>query len=312
MRIFIFLILISWCNFHAQITSISELENPILSQTLKLQPGLNIPKSKTTLYYKKDMTVTGKENAYFTLTKEFHSHNYVMKGVGTYDDGYVVQADQQSAKNYLLKAYYPNGIEAFNIMMFYTPSVPDAYMLDGEAVWFREDGTLLAKGFFKSGRLNGEYIEYNPYGDEVRKAIFNQGKILDTGQFEKHTDNHIIVGDWSQVFNTDNPLEIVEELHNKYLADGTVHIYKCYYSLSEGEVIPDTEFCDDPLIKFYKYKPSGEGRGIVEFFENGELVEKESIKFINKKEYTSKTVYLKDNPAGIGTTFNFKKKSKFW
>ncbi|MGI9526439.1 MAG: hypothetical protein ACR2MS_04930 [Weeksellaceae bacterium] len=309
-NIFLFFVLCCQVGMtQTHVNSLSELDNPLLQTSLKLSPGLEMEDAQSHLYYDKNMNMTSKTNAYYTLEKKFHSHNHVIKGVGTYDDGYVYQADQQKLKNYSLTTYYPNGNEAFVFIALHTEAVPKAYYLNGDAIWYRQDGTLMAKGKFDSGTLKGDYIEYDEFGEETKKAVFNDNKIVDLNQFTSK-ENQRMVGDWVQ----DSGEWFLDskqgkELHNEYLADGTLKVYECAYTQYEGETVPSIRHCDEnPSLLNYKYVPKSNTQGIVEIYHNGELIEREAITFVGKNQIKSRTVYSKNNPSTVGTNFEFEKR----
>lgn len=282
--------------------------NPYLKTVLdfKGNGGMQLSDKQEVFYFDKNNSLTKSTQYVWKIEKKYHSGNYVMKGVGTYDDGYVIQADQQKLHNYSLIGYYKNGQQAFHIMTLHAENIPNAYVFHGPVIWYNQNGDLVAKGEFKNGYLQGNYFEYDSNGDVVNTFMFNKDKIVNLNEFKSNAKSARIVGDWMNRETSPSAVGVrVKELHNKYLDNGELHVYYCHYNYEDWNPVPPEKFCDKPNIVHYKYIPTDEQSGTVELYNSGELFEKERIIFEGGKSYKTTTIYSRDNPSAIGQKMNF-------
>ncbi len=279
-----------------------QIQNPIINETAA-KPGINIS-NKTGIYIDKNWEEVPLAKAKYKVTPTFVDKNFIIKGVGTYD-GLVLQAEEAGMDIYKIDFKYATSNQlAFSVHALYTNSMPNAYYFNGPAVWYRPDGSLMAKGNMKSGKLHGEYTEYDKNGNITQTVEFSNGSIFNKADF-KNANNTRIIGKWHQTEVTENSgFTDYYVLYNAYDENGILTASDEQYTMRNGE--KSFFKIENPSTSYYKYVPINDNEGMVEIYVEGKLYEKERIQWINKNEYKSATVYS-DNLNSVGNTFHFKR-----
>jgi len=250
--------------------------------------------SQDKVYFDADWKETSKENAQYYRTVE------------------------ASGGQFLVKDFFMDGRLQFKSL---SKSNKEPLSLEGEAIWYNEDGSLAKKGFYKDdkphgdvtthysngelkseekyvlGELNGVYTEYFPNGEISNQANFVAHKIH--GLHTKYSSPNQLEFKLNYKKGVmDGPYEIYTssgDLFHQGSAKDGVQDGKCTNYYFEGQLRKTYTIKDKKLHgKYIEYTSKGDVSTTGEF-EDGKVVsfESKSLRTTNNSKFSS-SMYLKN------------------
>lgn len=272
---------------------------PIFGQNKMLEKakrtsGASASPEADRIYVNDDWQPVSKAQASYYLVKQFVENVMLISSVPTYDQGLAMKAEETGLVRYLYNYHYLNNQIAFSVQVIAMKSDPDQFNYDGSAVWYNEDGSLLAKGAFDKGKLNGDYTEYDKNG-----AITVQKKYMAGKEFDATRSVHQpLLGKWAIITKGNNKSE--KHLYNTFNEDGTLIIETV--NLSTAFNPPMKLSSPTPQTFLWKYLDDG----ILEvYYPDGRLLGKEKTQ-INDDQFIA-TITQHVSPELVGKKYVFKK-----
>lgn len=272
-------------------------QNRMLDKARKTS-GANVTAEADRIYVNDNWDPVAKGQASYYLVKQFVENVMLVSSVPTYDQGLAMKAEETGLVRYLYNYHYLNNQLAFSVQVIAMKSDPDQYHYDGSAVWYNEDGSLLAKGGFDSGKLNGDYTEYDKNGNITVQKKYMAGEEFDgeAGVYEP------LLGKWVIVTKRSSSSE--KRLYNTFSADGTLLIETI--NLSTAFDKPMKLSSPKPQSFLWKYIPSGSGPGTLEvYYPDGKLLGKETAEVSNGKFIATITQHI--SPDMVGKKYEFER-----
>lgn len=100
----------------------------------------------------------------------------------------VISVPSESNPDKIFRDFYNSGkIKGEGHYVYIDPANANNSILDGECVFYREDGTIDKKFTIKDGNLHGKYIEFISNGNEFIQIEYNNGKYAHDWYYKANT-----------------------------------------------------------------------------------------------------------------------------
>ena len=270
-------------------------QNPMLKNVKKSGGDNAAPR----IYLNDDWKPAPKANATYYLIKKYVEPVMILKSVPTYENGIQMKADETPLDKYSYEYFYLNDQLAFQVDVVALRANPDDFQYDGNGVWYHKDGTLMAKGEFDGGQLNGRYIEYDKNGNEKSVKMYRNGEEVDATALKKVYNP--LVGNWVQI--TKDKSGISTHLRNDFKNNGSIYIYSIKYTTMFDKPVELRR--SNPDEYYWKYVPKSETTGeLIIYYVNGDLLGKEQVIWKGKSKFVS-TITQHKSTSLVGKTYTF-------
>lgn len=260
------------------------------TDTQKSLEGLNNTNNNSKIYVDKNFKKTSKDNAAYYMILESKGNQHTYQATATYNDGMVGTVAKTPVLLWLYKYYYLSGELAVSIEGASLESSPKEIVYDGAANWYYKSGRQKAKAYFKLGKLDGDYIEYDEKGNIIATKSYADGEEYKKDRFASNVYRPL-VGIWKM--EKENNGVTKKMVVNNFLEDGTMVYFTEDYSLdfnsNEWKFSPN-EYREKNSFS-WKYTPEENNKGIIEYYYKNKLIEKDEITFLSNNTLESVTIF---------------------
>jgi hypothetical protein len=170
---------------------------------------------------------------------------------------------------------------------------------DGQLIAYYKDGTIKRKEPWRYGKLNGLVIYYDETGNETARVEYVNGNRLEESKFSAPADSPII-GTWKYVECYNNDCSVKD--YGVFKSQPTI-VRTSTFTYSQNGIVEsrhERQFLQPVVIKGnWKYTPKSASSGILEEYQGENLVERDSVRFLNRNQLEY-TITFSPNSDAVG------------
>jgi hypothetical protein len=199
-----------------------------------------------------------------------------------------------------LTEYYNTGEPAFvaKVEAFGYDKNCNHWKIVDEAIGYYKSGRIQWKAHYALGKLHGVFVLYNEDGTEKKRAIYENGKLIEAHKFSVPS-NSPLVGTWK---SAEYSKPFFEGPHRKpFVREIRVATFS---QNSIVEVIVQDSYSTKQEKTNWKYSPTSNSTGVLEQYQGDYMVYRGTIKWINRNqfEYTNR---VHSNTTMVGQRYTY-------
>lgn len=250
------------------------------------------------IYVDKSLKETSQSNGAYYLQKQLLGNQMVYNDSNT---GNYWQ-DKAYLKNTPINQYIYKYFDIKDNKIVFAASAseyertPD-YMFHGMAFKSNKNNIVTNKFYYKYGKIDGEFAEYNDDGTFKSRKLYKEGKATDFLQTPQSLDKKFF-GTWEA--RVPSKADWQEEyLINIYKDDGSIEAYKNMFYTNEFGKMQTMDGSNSKTVAYWIYKPNTGDSGQLEYYYNGELYEKADIRFKDTNTMQARSTYVNPKYGSI-------------
>lgn len=250
------------------------------------------------IFVDRSLKETSRSNASFYLKKELLGRDLVFNDSDTGN----YWKDRAYFKDTPIVRYIYKYFDPTDDRLVFAASVAEYqgqpnYIFDGMAFSANKKNIVIHKMDYRTGKLHGEFAEYNDDGSFKERLLYKNGQRTTFYQTPESL-NKDFIGTWVAVVPSEVDWQETE-LINTFKDDGTIESYKNMYYKNEEQRMQTMDGSDSPAKGLWIYQSSSQQSGVVEFYMNGDLIQKNEVRFPDKNKMEIKVIYYNKNYGPI-------------
>lgn len=167
------------------------------------------------------------------------------------------------------------------------------YIFHGMAFTANKNDKVKHKVNYQYGKLHGELAEYNSDGSFKNRKLYKNGQLTQFRQSPASL-NEAFYGKWEATIPSSEDWTETD-LINIYKEDGTIEAYNNMYYKNGSERRQTMDGSDTSVTGYWIYQPKSADSGIVEYYMDGELLQKNEVVFPDSNTMKIIVVYYNKN-----------------